>query len=200
MQYLVIIISLSSAMFLLRNGSTWAIYCAALFLLPYLALKYSLHAQYDSMLLAYDDSRSSDIVYWRNIVAVFLNGPLLGINWWLINNSNIGARSTDDDEKVAKYQFREAAIVLSFTISILLVGFAYFIVIDSRLPETRSARKLVDKTVRAYERRASIKRESEERLRASGEGYHDAGEAGAQPGLPEAELSQVTTMRADAAL
>ena len=51
LQYLVIIISLASAMFLLRNGSTWAIYCAALFLLPYLALKYSLHAQYDSMLL-----------------------------------------------------------------------------------------------------------------------------------------------------
>ena len=51
LQYLVSNISLASAMFLLRNGSTWAIYSAALFLLPYLALKYSLRAQFDSMLL-----------------------------------------------------------------------------------------------------------------------------------------------------
>ena len=69
------------------------------------------------------------------------------------------------------------------------------------MSETRSARKLVDKTIRAYERE-SLKRESEERLRNSEEAGPDVGrgnESGAAGATGERGL-EVTARRTDATL
>jgi len=97
----------------------WSTYMSALLLIPFNAIVQNLHALYEGYLFNHDHSRSTDIMYWVNVLAVFANGPLLAVNWLAAEDLNS--------------ESQEMAVVLGVCVGLLLVMWTYFAFVDPRL-------------------------------------------------------------------
>jgi hypothetical protein len=68
----------SAAVVLILGSGRAAFYFSVPFILPAAVLSQALGARFDGYMFVHDESSSTSIMFWRNVFAVFVNGPVLG--------------------------------------------------------------------------------------------------------------------------
>eukprot|EP00298_Acanthocystis_sp_HF-20_P010539 c18904_g1_i1.p1 GENE.c18904_g1_i1~~c18904_g1_i1.p1 ORF type:complete len:529 (-),score=166.21 c18904_g1_i1:85-1671(-) len=114
------------SLFLLAGGACilyfltgYLIYLAIPLVIPATTLTQSLHAKYNGHLFELPKEISTDIQYWRNVLNVLINGPLLGINWLAVGLA--------DDSTV------QLGLVLAVTVAFFFLTAIYYTFIDPLL-------------------------------------------------------------------
>jgi len=104
--------------------------------LPVGPLLKALQSATDTFLQAYDVSRSSDLVYWVNVLKVVVNVPLLLVNWLAVDQ--VGCNDKNGGE------IKAASGILICTSSSLIILLVYYSLVDPRLTSNASLQLSVD--------------------------------------------------------
>eukprot|EP00929_Paragymnodinium_shiwhaense_P022590 TRINITY_DN14392_c0_g1_i2.p2 TRINITY_DN14392_c0_g1~~TRINITY_DN14392_c0_g1_i2.p2 ORF type:complete len:300 (+),score=53.19 TRINITY_DN14392_c0_g1_i2:893-1792(+) len=124
------------------------IYLACLLLLPVGALQTVFRSAVDAFLLQYDAQRSSDLVYWQNVLQVLVSGPLVALNW-------MGVSATGCDDEPAA-EVGAASVVLGISAAFVTALFLYYAFVDKWLPSRLSLRSMVQGAAAPEERDPSV--------------------------------------------
>ena len=106
----------------------------------------------ESMLMLYKQGQPSGIVHYRNLLAVLFKGPILVINWYVLEamSSRDDTATLDDDEAQRELEQRQSGLVLWTCVALLVVVAMYFGTFDyfAVCGTSRSSRRLVDTVMR----------------------------------------------------
>ena len=120
-------------------------------LVPYFTLQNDIKSRIESMLMLYKQGQPSGIVHYRNLLAVLFKGPILVINWYVLEAmaSRDDTAKVDDDEAQKELEQRQSGLVLWTCVALLVVVAMYFGTFDyfAVCGTSRSSRRLVDTTM-----------------------------------------------------
>lgn len=111
------------------------VYISLVLCMPVVPLTQSIRVNIDAYLLMYDPHRSSDVIYWGGVLKVLVNGPLLALNWIVVDTTESGGGACDE--------VASSGALLGLAVGALLLLTLYYMVVDARLPEAASLRLAV---------------------------------------------------------
>eukprot|EP00656_Telonema_subtile_P000818 TRINITY_DN10384_c0_g1_i1.p1 TRINITY_DN10384_c0_g1~~TRINITY_DN10384_c0_g1_i1.p1 ORF type:complete len:544 (-),score=110.11 TRINITY_DN10384_c0_g1_i1:15-1646(-) len=115
------LLALSSLLLYLGDGSTVTVYAAMALLVPFAAVSQNLEANFTQLLFVYPEKVSTDIQFWRNVLNVVVNAPLLAVNWTLL-------AFTDSETK-------QLGAVAGVAVVLLLVATLFYLIVDPQCAE-----------------------------------------------------------------
>ena len=147
-----------------KNLAQLLLFICCVCLVPYFLLVSDLKSRFESILMIYTEGQASGIVYYRNLFTVLFKGPILVINWYVLQamsavEDDTSSSSMDDDEAEDRFEQRQSAIVLAACVALVLAAVLYYVIADfccALCGKHRSAARFVDRVVqRAEDRRRS---------------------------------------------